>query len=540
VGGGDIIVLSVATPGVSIRRSAMQRGRYLCLLVLGLLVCVVFGGIAEGTALDDYVAAPDANYSYTHVATDSYFFTECYILDMNSLGWRDLSEVDQVVWRHWVTVVVPKLDWLLGPTKDTALILVGDGNSFDPMPAIDPNFRDLATGTRSVIVELSAVPNQPLQFSDEPNSRIEDEIIAYSWDKFLRGGDANWPVQLPMVKAVVRCMDAVQNFVYSETGKTINYFVLTGGSKRGWTAWLTAAVDLRVTAVAPIVSDLLNMRRSFAHHWSCYGSWVDALEPYEELGIFDWFDSAEATELVEIVDAYEYRDRLDIPKFIINTAGDDFFVPDSIQFYIDGLLGETYLRHVPNTDHYLTGAFGDVFECTVPYYDAFLNGDARPQFSWSLEDDGSIRVETVGVPKAVSLWAASNETARDFRLITIGTKWVSTPLVDQGGGVYIGEVNEPVSGWTAFFVELVYESPFQGADAYDYHFTTEMRVLPEMRSYEGDFDRDTITDALDLAVLGDVWLTENVYRDVYPRRSGDGTINFGDFDIFGLHWLEGY
>jgi len=491
--------------------------------------------------------APDANYFFVQVDSsyDLSTFTTAYVLDLTSQGWRDESEVVPAVWKHWVTVIVPRLDWLLGPTKDTALLLIGDGNNFDPQPAIDPNFRRLSAATRSVVVELSAVPNQPLQFSDETEPRTEDEIIAYSWDKFLRSGDANWPVQLPMVKAVVRCMDAVQSFVGSRAGgnKTINYFVLTGGSKRGWTAWLTAAVDSRVTAIAPIVSDLLNMKRSFAHHWAAYGFWADALAPYEQMGIFDWFDSPETTELLQIVDPFEYRERLDIPKFIINSAGDDFFVPDSIQFYIDQLPGETYLRHVPNTDHYLTNAYQDVFNTMVPYYDAFLNGNARPEFSWSLEDDGSIRVETNDVPKAVNLWQAANPNARDFRLTTIGPAWVSSPLTDIGSGVYVGRVVEPANGWVVFFVELTYDNPFSQQHStdseYDYRFTTEMRVLPEVLPFEADFNHDRVTDACDLDIFTNLWLTENAYRDIFPRRTGDGIINFSDFALFGMHWMQG-
>ena len=382
-----------------------------------------------------------------------------------------------------------------------------------------------------------------MQFSDEMTPRREDEIIAYSWDKFLGGGDVFWPLQLPMVKSVVRCMDAVEDFIYTVTGgsKPINQFVLTGGSKRGWTAWLTAAVDPdnRVAAIAPIVSDLLNMKRSFAHHWAAYGFWADALWPYEELGIFEWFDTPQTTSLLEIVDPYEYLDRLDMPKFIINSAGDDFFVMDSIQFYIDELTGETYLRHVPNTDHYLTDAFDDVYSSMVPFYDAFLNNDSRPEFSWTLEQDGTIRVETVDTPKAVNIWQASNPTARDFRLITIGATWQSSPLPDEGGGIYIGQVAEPESGWTAFFVELIYESPFQGADSYDYHFTTQMHVLPEILPFEADFNRDRLTDILDLAILTEFWLSDNTYRDIAPRRGGDGMVNSYDFGVLGQHWMEG-
>lgn len=51
----------------------------------------------------------------------------------------------------------------------------------------------------------------------------------------------------------------------------------------------------------------------------------------------------------------------------------------------------------------------------------------------------------------------------------------------------------PVSGWTAFFVELIYESPFEGPDEFDYHFTTEMRVLPEVLPFEADLNRDRMT-----------------------------------------------
>lgn len=511
---------------------------------LALCLFIAFPRLAAGTALDDYVAIPDSNYLYVQVGDsdfDWYTLTHGYVLQLTSQGWRSPTEVDRVIWKHWVTIVVPEWDWLLGDTWDTAMVLIDDGNNFDPAPEIDEAYRDLSAGTRSVLAVISAVPNQPLQFTDESEPRIEDEIIAYSWNKFFDTSDPNWIAQLPMVKSVVRCMDAVQAFVGNEASetKTINHFVLTGGSKRAWTAWLTAAVDDRVTGLAPIVGDLLNMKRSFPHHWATYGFWAEALRPYEEMGIFDRLATTEGAALLEIVDPFEYVDRLRMPKFIINSAGDDFFVPDSIQYYIDGLLGETYLRHVPNTDHYLTGAFEDVLSSVVPYYDAFLNGDPRPFFWWWLLDDGSIVVETIDQPKAVNLWQATNPEARDFRLVTIGPSWVSTPLVDQGEGLYIALVTPPETGWTAFFVELIYESPFQGEDEYDYRFTTEMRMLPETLLYEGDWNRDRSTNALDLAALSDVWLTDNAYLDRVPRRTGDGIVDFRELTLLGKHWLEG-
>ena len=514
----------------------MRRNIGVLSCLLWFLTSYILCDSARATALDDYVAMADPCYSYTLISSspDTYTQTHGYTLKLISQTWRTPSEVDHTVWNHWMTVIVP--DTSLGQTKDTALILINGGNYTDSAPSIDFQYRWLAENTRSVIVILTAVPNQPLHFLDESIYRSEDEIIAYSWDKYLDGADSNWPAQLPMVKSVVKCMDATVSFVSSSAGgsRTINHFVLTGGSKRGWTAWLAAAVDSRVTAVSPIVSDLLNMKKSFAHEWASYGFWADALSPYEELGIFDRFDTPRGTELISIVDPYAYKDRLTMPKFIINASGDDFFISDNIQFYFNGLSGEKYLRHVPNTDHYLTGATSDVFNCMVPYYDAFLNNIARPVFSWTINEDDSITVETTDTPQAVYLWQITNPSARDFRLSTTGANWSSTELIDSGGGAYTADVPEPNNGWTAFFVELVYQSPLAG---FDFHFTTEMVVLPEILPYEADFNRDTITDIKDLSILTEVWLTENDYRDIAPRRGGgDGIINFNDFANFGLHW----
>ena len=439
-----------------------------------------------GTALDDYVAAPDAHYTFSQVGSSSYdgsTYTTGYVLDLTSQAWRTEAEVDLPVWHHWLTVIVPEYYLFAPPVKDTALLLIDDGDTADRPPAFEAQLRQLAAATRTVVVGMSAVPNQPLLFADQTSTLSEDEIIAYSWDKFFETGDSTWPVQLPMVKAVVRAMDATKSFVGSTAGYSVNQFVLVGGSKRGWTAWLTAAVDSRVRAIAPIVSDLLNMPVSFAHHWAAYGYWAEALSPYEDFGVFDRLGTDEGAELLQIVDPYAYLDRLTMPKFIVNAAGDDFFVSDSVRFYIHDLPGETYLWHVPNADHYLTGVYDQIVSGMVPYYDAVLNGYQRPRFTWTLQPDGSILVATTDTPKSVRLWQAANASTRDFRLTTIGATWTSSTLSNLGGGVYLGQVPEPSTGWVAFFVELIYNNPFSQtystAGEFDYHFTTEMQVLPK-------------------------------------------------------------
>ena len=497
---------------------------------------------AHATALHDYLDAPDDNFAYT---TDSNIFdletfTRAYTLRMTSQAYRDPCEVDTVLWTHWVTIVVPEWDWLLGSTKPTALLFIDGGNITDPLPTVDPSFRLLAAGTRTVVVLLQGVPNQPLLFADETTARTEDEIIAYTWNKFLQGGDSFWPLQLPMVKSTVKCMDAVQQFAQDTAGKTVTNFVVAGGSKRGWTAWLTAAVDLRVSALAPIVSDLLNMSRSFPHHWACYGFWAPALQPYQDMNIFDALATPRGEQLIEIVDPYQYRPDLNLPKFIINAAGDDFFVMDSIQFYLDALPGETYLRHVPNTNHYLDGVEEDVLNSVLPYYHAFLNNQPRPHFTWTLLPDGSITIsiDPLNPPKAVNLWQAHNPNTRDFRFDTIGLAWQSSPLPPQPDGTYLAQVPHPNQGWTAFFAELVFESSFQDPGSYDYHFTTELTTIPQTRPFEADFTRDTLTDPADLVALTQLWLDDVEFYDLYPRRLGNDALDLGEFSLLAHHWLQ--
>ena len=120
----------------------------------------------------------------------------------------------------------------------------------------------------------------------------------------------------------------------------IDGFVVAGGSKRGWTTWLTGAVDKRVVAIVPIVIDVLNVRHSMEHHHAAYGFWAPSVGDYVRHKIFEMKDSAAYAALLKIEDPYSYIDRLTMPKYIVNAAGDEFFLPDSSQFYFADLKGE--------------------------------------------------------------------------------------------------------------------------------------------------------------------------------------------------------
>ena len=65
---------------------------------------------------------------------------------------------------------------------------------------------------------------------------------------------------------------------------------MAGASKRGWTSWLTAAVDKRVIAFMPIVMSLLNMRENMHHYMKSLGGWPFAFEDYFALNITQYVD----------------------------------------------------------------------------------------------------------------------------------------------------------------------------------------------------------------------------------------------------------
>lgn len=442
-------------------------------ILLALLSSYCFAQPKNETALDRYVHSPDAAYKWELVRTLPGKGYTAFVLGVTSQNWLTTAEVDRTEWKHWVTVIRPD-----SVKSDAALLMISGGSNNNPAPEkTDELMAAIAVKTSTVTVELRNIPNQPLSFYGESRKRSEDAIIAFTWKKYLETGDERWPARLPMTKAAVRAMDATQEFLASDAGGKVKVgrWVISGGSKRGWTTWTVGITDKRVIAIMPAVIDLLNMEASFVHHWRAYGFWAPAVDDYVEHGVMDWVGTKEFHNLMKIVEPYNYRDRLTMPKFIINSAGDQFFLPDSSQFYFKDLKGEKYLRYVPNTDHGVTRR-SDAGASLAAYYQSIVEGWKRPEFSWTITADGKFTVTCKDKPSAVKLWQASNPDARDFRLEKIGPAYKSTDLAPAGNGVYTVQLPKPEKGFTAGFVELTFPTP----GGSEWKFTTDVKVVPDV------------------------------------------------------------
>lgn len=451
----------------------------LCILY-ALSVAALAQARSQQTALDRYVAQKDAVYGWKLVNTIEGAGYRGFVLELTSQTWRSEKDVDRPVWKHWLTIVKPEK-----VSSNKALLFIGGGRNGDPAPMkISDRTAKVAVETQSVVADLGMVPNQPLYFTDSPDKgRFEDDLIAYTRVKHFSTKDDFWLVRLAMVKSGVRAMDAIQEFLMSEAGGKIkvDQFVVAGGSKRGWTTWLVGTVDKRVVAIIPLVIDALNSEAITRHHFEAMGFFSSALNDYVNHGLFPHkIGTPEYQAVLKIEDAYHYRNRpsLKMPKFMINAAGDQFFLPDNSQFYYGDLPEEKHIRYVPNAKHDLAGS--DATESLIAFYQAILSGKPRPRFSWTKQKDGSLVVKPIDKPKEVNLWQATNPNARDFRLDVIGKAYTSTLLQPEKDGSYVGRVAKPEKGYTAFFVEMVYDS----GGKYPFKFTTEVSVVPDVLPFK--------------------------------------------------------
>src|SRR5581483_11683921 len=140
---------------------------------------------ASLTLLDRYATATDTNYAFTELTSTPVPGGTLHILEMTSQAWLTTNEVDRPVWKHWMSVACPD-----DITNQTALLFIAGGSRKQGSPATPPealnrtmgNFVKLAMETKSVVVELHDVPNQPLVFAGDGRPRLEDGLIAFTWD----------------------------------------------------------------------------------------------------------------------------------------------------------------------------------------------------------------------------------------------------------------------------------------------------------------------------------------------------------------------
>jgi PhoPQ-activated pathogenicity-related protein len=378
--------------------------------------------MASATPLDDYVAAEDNTYGWQIVNTREVAGVTALEVSLTSQKWRDL------VWKHRVYILKPA-QW---KNPEFAVLYITGSSGIAELAA----FGQIANKVGTLCVILNDVPNQPLF-----GGLSEDALISYTFMEFAKSGDKTWPALLPMTKSAVRAMTAVQEIAKKQWGIEVKEFMVTGGSKRGWTTWLTAAVDKRVRAIAPLVYDILNFPKQLPHQVATWGKYSEMIADYSSKGLTEMLSTAEGQTLTAIVDPYSYRERFKMPKMIINGANDRYWVIDAAQFYFNDLPGEKYLMYVPNAGHSLQEGISRVVSNLTAFYLAVASKQPLAEIKADVKRQGNkllVTVTTKGQVEGVQIWTAQSST-KDLR----NSRWTAQDAKPTGNGKYTAEIALP-------------------------------------------------------------------------------------------------
>lgn len=401
--------------------------------------------VTPETALSAYIENGDTTFHWTKRSTYTLAGVTAYDLKLTSQKWREHT------WVHQLTILIPT-----NIQYDGALLWITGGNIKNGEPKwAEQNdgetmaFALVALRTKAVVAILRQTPNQPLY-----NNLTEDALISYTLHQFKSDGDYTWPLLFPMTKSAIRAMDAVQEFTQNELQWEIDQFVVSGASKRGWTTWLTGASDARVAAIAPAVIDVLNMSVNLDYQLDAWGSYSPQIRDYVDLGIPQDVHSEQGGAIAAMIDPYFYRENLAMPKLILIDTNDPYWPVDAIKNYYNDIPGENYIHYVANAGHDLGGG-EQALRAITAFFGNTLAHRPYPGCSWNINDIAQGVALTVqgsenDLEKAF-LWTADSDD-RDFR----DEQWSSTELTNINTGIVNADIEFPVSGYKAFYIDLEY------------------------------------------------------------------------------------
>jgi PhoPQ-activated pathogenicity-related protein len=314
---------------------------------------------------------------------------------------------------------------------------------------------------------VTRVPNQPLY-----GGLKEDALIAYTFNQYMKTGDDTWPALLPMVKSAVRAMDTVQAYAQKEHQQKVEKFVVAGASKRGWTTWLSGAVDKRVVGIAPMVIDMLNMRAQTQWAQKVYGKQSEQIRDYTNLNLVDQMDNPRMVELRKFVDPYSYRARYNMPKLLLLGTNDPYWTVDSLRHYWNDLPEPKLVFQTPNAGHNLNGGL-QATDTLAAFFQMIADGEELPKMEWKLNDGGTphLHVQVNRKAKAINVWTADS-TDRDFR----NDKWSSKDLeIKPGSSIADTDIEKPADGYRAFMGEVI----LTNSRGHEYKLSTQVQVVPD-------------------------------------------------------------
>jgi PhoPQ-activated pathogenicity-related protein len=372
-----------------------------------MLALFLFAAFGQGTTLlDQYISSKDDSFKWNlESVKDIPLAGKIHHLRLTSQTWQGIA------WEHDLILLEPS-----GTAGSETIMMLNTGGK--PGAGNQALALAIAAKLKAPLAVLYQIPNQPIY------GKTEDGLIAETFSRFIDGGgkDGSLPLLFPMAKSVMRGMDALEAHTAKAWPKPAKKYVLTGASKRGWTTWLTGAVDKRIVAIAPMVIDTLNMLDQFEHQLKSFGKPSEQIRDYTERKLVPLPAGEAPRRLWAGVDPYLYRDRYQLPKLILNGSNDPYWTVDALNLYWDGLPGRKHVLIVPNAGHNLdekSEAMPRKIDRALASLSAFgraaIRGASLPEFSWAYTGSPrETRLSMSGPARRLELWFAEAPT-KDFR-----------------------------------------------------------------------------------------------------------------------------
>jgi hypothetical protein len=224
------------------------------------------------------------------------------------------------------------------------------------------------------------------------------------------------------------------------------------------------------------------------HQYQSYGGWSWALSDYVDMNIMSRIDEPNMLLLQQEVDPYFYRDRLTMPKLIVNAVADEFQQPDDTHYWWDEMPGPKHFIMTPNAEHSEATGILEVVPAISAWIDNLLKDSVIPEFTWDISDETGAITATLnehGYVKEARVWYAyscgnnpDGKKRRDFRIanadspcecgieaqgmcVNLKSFWTPKKLIENknadGLRTYTAHVDAPDDGrWVAFLIDIVY------------------------------------------------------------------------------------
>lgn len=367
------------------------------------------------------LAAPDPTMAYSDFMRDRQGFSWRLISRGNDITTLELTSQrwKASVWKHRVVIYQPQT---LQYPDAAAMFLTTQRLPFDDLTG-----RLVANEIGAPFVVVYDVPNQPLW------NLTENGLFGTTIGKSMETGQADWSLAFPMAKVAVRAMDAVDLYNASSRNPTTNpttrrvaRWLQIGISKRGLAAWL-ASTDARVKGLVAIGYNNLNTPAQAQAQLADWGELSPRLDAYLKDGVKAAMATSRGQALLQTWDPYFFRAKLNKPKLVIDSTGDDYWSLRAFDQYAGDLPGVTNLLMVPGTDHFMVSALSQVINASAAWCHWTLSKQPLPQPKLTRQGN-SWSFAAPGARAAVLHWAWSRNT--DFRR----AQWQNAPMRQTSGG----------------------------------------------------------------------------------------------------------